>query len=113
MNRLVTAGVGVLALVVSTETAHAQFGPVIWQQPAPVIWQQPAPVIWQQPAPVVVSQRFPTVASPVVVSPAPVARFYRPPIITYQPVRRTYTRNRPILGGSVSRSRYSWQRVAF
>jgi hypothetical protein len=68
---------------------------------------QVGPVVWQQPAPVVVSQK------PAVVVPTPVTRFYRPPIVTYQPVIRTYTRRRPILGGTVTRNRYGYQRVVF
>jgi hypothetical protein len=111
MVRLFCIALGVFGLVLSANSAHAQFWappPVVWQQPAPVVWQQPAPVIVTQPvSPVIVSQR------PVVVSPTPVTTFYRAPIIGYKPVRTTYTRRRPILGGTVTRYRYGFQRVAF
>ncbi len=119
MYRPVGVAIAVGILFLGSGSAYGQFGPVVWQQPAPVIWQQPAPVVWQQPAPIV-SRSFPTVASPVVVqspsmvvSPAPVTRVYRPAFIGYQPVRTTYTRRRPILGGTVTRYRYGFQRVAF
>ena len=115
MNRLPINIVGTLVALFFASAAQAQF----WQpapvfvQPAPVIVQKPAPVIVQQSAPVVVSNSFPTVMSPVVTTPAPVTRVYRAPIVTYQPVRYTYTRRRPILGGTVTRTRYGYRRVAF
>lgn len=116
MNRLPINIVGTLVALCFASAAQAQFwkpAPVIVQQPAPVIVQKPAPVIVQQPAPVVVSHSFPTVASPVVTTTGPVTRVYRAPIVTYQPVRYTYTRRRPILGGTVTRTRYGYRRVVF
>jgi len=98
-------------LVAGSGAAEAQFGPVVWQQPA-VVWQQPAPVVWQQPAPVVwqqPAQVFVPSRAPMV----PVTRVYRAPIVKYQPTRQTVTRQRPFLGGTVSRSTYGFQRVVF
>ena len=86
-------------LLAGVNSAQAQFGPVIWQQPAPVIWQQPSQIVVQRP--------------PVVVSQMPVASVYRAPIITYPPTRQVVTRQRPILGGTVVRSRTGYQRIAF
>jgi hypothetical protein len=112
----VLTGMVTCAAVIFSNSAQAQFGPVVvqqpavvWQQPAPVVWKQPAPVVWQQPAPVVV-RSAPTVTTPVVVNPVPVVR---PPMIKYQRFRQTYFRNRPILGGAVKRSRYIYKPVLF
>lgn len=128
MNRIVLlAIVFTLSALAGNQDAKAQFGPVVWQQPAPVIWQQPAQVVWQQPAPVVWQQPAPvflptqtTLGSPVivqrpatVVSSVPVTRVYRAPVVVYQPTREIVTRQRPILGGSVSRTRYGYRRVVF
>lgn len=63
-----------------------------------------------------------TVFSPVVVTPAPVVQtaFFAPaptvavasaPTVALQPVARVQTRYRPILGGTVSRVRYSYAPV--
>ena len=121
MFRPIATACCVVVLSLGSQAAYGQFSPVVWpqpapivwQQPAPVVWQQPAPVVWQQPSPVVVSRSLPTVAAPVMVAPTPVTRVYRPAMIGYKPVRTTYTRRRPILGGSVTRYRYGFQRVAF
>jgi len=100
--------------------ADAQFAVPIWTQPAPVVIG--SPVIVNRPAfvapPVVtvapMSQFAPVVVSqpPVFMTPAPVV-MSRPPIITYRPTREIVTRNRPILGGSVSRVRYRYRPVMF
>lgn len=58
--------------------------------------------------PVVVSP-----APPVFVSPAPVTRVYRPAVVMYQPTTVVYTRHRPILGGTVVRTRPGYRRVVF
>jgi hypothetical protein len=42
---------------------------------------------------------------------APVVTYYRAPSVVYQPVAQVYTRYRPILGGTVSRVRYSYMPV--
>ena len=120
MKKFALSVVVAFPLVAGLGTAQAQFGPVVWQQPA-VVWQQPAPVVWQQPAPVVWQQPAPVVwqqpqvfvpsRAPMVVS--PVTRVYRAPIVKYQPTRQTVTRQRPFLGGTVSRSTYGFQRVVF
>jgi hypothetical protein len=108
MSRFLFFAVVSFAIVAGKSSAQAQS--VIWQQPAPVVWQQPAPVIWQQPAPVVFpSQNQFVVAQrpPVVVSSMPWV--YRAPIVTYRPTRQTVTRYRPLLGRSVTRSRYVYR----
>jgi hypothetical protein len=48
------------------------------------------------------------------VAPMPVRRYYRRPVVVgHQRVPYVVTRNRPILGGSVSRMRYSYRPVMF
>jgi hypothetical protein len=122
--------ISMLAVVLFASATQAQVGPVIWTQPAPVVWSQSAPVIWQQPAPVFLPSMGTTIVTPINVSPVnvspvivpqrpqivstfPVTRVYRAPIVTYQPTRQVITRQRPIIGGTVSRSRYGYRRVAF
>ena len=107
MKKFALSVVVAFPLVAGLGAAQAQFGPVVWQQPAPVVWQQPAPVVWQQP------QVFVPSRAPVVVSPMPVTRVYRAPIVKYQPTRQVVTRQRPFLGGTVSRSTYGYRRVVF
>lgn len=64
-------------------------------------------------APVVVSPQPVFVSpQPVVVAPQPVTVF-RPPVVMYQPTTVVTTRNRPILGGTVVRTRPGYRRVAF
>jgi hypothetical protein len=117
MKKFVLSVVVAFPLVAGLGTAQAQFGPMVWQQPAPVVWQQPAvvwqqpAVVWQQPAPVVWQQ-----PSQVFVpsrTAMPVTRVYRAPIVKYQPTRQVVTRQRPFLGGSVSRATYGYRRVVF
>ncbi len=117
--------ISTFAILLFATTSHAQVAPIIWSQPAPVVWSQPAPVIWQQPAPVFLPSTSATIVTPMNVSPVivsqrpqivstvPVTRIYRAPIVTYQPTRQVVTRQRPIVGGTVSRSRYGYRRVAF
>jgi hypothetical protein len=66
----------------------------------------PQPV-FVAPQPVVVAPQ------PVFVSPAPVTRVYRPVTVMYQPTTVVTTRNRPILGGTVVRTRPGYRRVVF
>jgi hypothetical protein len=124
VKKFVLSVVVAFPLVAGLGAAQAQFGPMVWQQPAPLVWQQPAPMVWRQPAPVVWQQPAPMVwqqppqvfvpsRAPMVVSPMPVTRVYRTPIVTYQPTRQVVTRQRPFLGGSVSRSTYGYRRVGF
>jgi hypothetical protein len=42
-----------------------------------------------------------------------VVTYYRAPAVAYAPVGRVVTRYRPILGGTVSRVRYSYMPVVF
>jgi hypothetical protein len=74
-------------------------------------------------APVVVSSQpvfaappqtvFMAPPQPVFVSPAPVTRVYRPVTVMYQPTTVVTTRNRPILGGTVVRTRPGVRRVIY
>jgi hypothetical protein len=48
---------------------------------------------------------------PVVVAPRPVTRVYRAPTIVYQPTAVVYARRRPILGGTVVRTRPGYRRA--
>jgi len=128
LRRLVFAGLIAVSCVSAGNTASAQFGtvwqqpaPVVWQQPGTVVWQQPAPTVWRQPAPVVWQQPAPVFLSSGVIvqqptvrmSPMPVTRVYRAPIIGYQPTRQVVTRRRPVLGGTSSRVVYGYRRVVF
>lgn len=116
MKKFVLSLVVAFPLVAGLGAAQAQFGPMVWQQPAPMVWQQPAPVVWQQPAPMVwqqPSQVFVPSRAPMVVAPMPMTRVYRAPMVKYQPTRQVVTRQRPFLGGSVSRSTYGYRRVVF
>jgi hypothetical protein len=64
-------------------------------------------------APVVVSPQPVFVSpQPVVVAPQQVTVF-RPPVVTYQPTTVITTRNRPILGGTVVRTRPGYRRVIY
>jgi hypothetical protein len=47
---------------------------------------------------------------PVVVAPAPV---WRQPVVVYQPTTVVTTRNRPILGGTVTHARREYRRVVW
>lgn len=120
MDRLMKMLMPCAFVVCYATTAEAQWGVPVWTQPAPVVIG--TPVIVNRPAfvapPVVSVTPMPSFA-PVVVSqpqvfvaPAPVI-MSRPPIITYQPTREIVTRNRPILGGSVSRVRYRYRPFVF
>jgi hypothetical protein len=66
-------------------------------------------------APVVVSPQpvFVAPPQPVFVSPAPVTRVYRPVTVMYKPTTVVTTRNRPILGGTVVRTRPGVRRVIY
>ncbi|MGE3242066.1 MAG: hypothetical protein AB7G28_26025 [Pirellulales bacterium] len=64
-------------------------------------------------APVVVSPQPVFVApQPVMVAPQPVTVF-RPPVVMYQPTTVVTTRHRPILGGTVVRTRPGYRRVIY
>jgi hypothetical protein len=64
-------------------------------------------------APVFVSPQPVFVApQPVVVAPQPMTVF-RPPVVMYQPTTVVTTRNRPILGGTVVRTRPGYRRVIY
>jgi hypothetical protein len=62
--------------------------------------------MWVAPQPMVVAP------APVVVGPRPVT-VYRPPLVTYQPTQVVTARNRPILGGTVIRTRPGYRRVVW
>ena len=120
MSRMMKMLVPFAFVVCYASSAEAQFGVPVWTQPAPVVIGSPvivnrpafvaSPVVTVAPmpqfAPVVVSQ------PPVFMTPAPVI-MSRPPIIKYRPTREIVTRNRPILGGNVSRVRYRYRPVMF
>ncbi|HMO86603.1 MAG TPA: hypothetical protein PKC18_16955, partial [Lacipirellulaceae bacterium] len=79
--------------------------------PAPVVASAPvmtaAPVVHMAASPVVVH-------SPIVAAPAaPVVTYFRAPVVGVQPVPQVVTRHRPLLGGTVSRVRYSYMPVVF
>lgn len=74
----------------------------------------PAPVVAAAPAPAPYVVGSPVVVEPAVVAaPAPVVTYYRAPAVAYQPVAHVHTRYRPILGGTVSRVRYSYMPVVY
>ena len=87
MKKFVLSVVVAFPLVAGLGTAQAQFGPMVWQQPSQVF----------------VPSR----------TAMPVTRVYRAPIVKYQPTRQVVTRQRPFLGGSVSRATYGYRRVVF
>jgi hypothetical protein len=109
MNKLCIALAIGVSCAASAGSAQAQFGPVIWTQPAPVVWQQPAPVVWQS-APTVFTS--PVIVPQKTVITTPVQRFYRAPIIAYKPTRYVVRRPR-LFGGYTTTTRYGVQRVAF
>ena len=132
MKRLSSALLVAAAFIVlSSSEARAQyvtyFPPtaartVAFFAPAPTPWAVPtvvtvaSPVI---PAPSLATSVLPapTLAPPVatVVAPAPVpvttVAFMPAPTVAFQPVARTVTRFRPILGGTVTRVQYGWAPV--
>jgi hypothetical protein len=119
MNRVIAVVATLAVCLVWTGSAEAQFGVPMWSQPAPVVVAPP--VVVGQPmfvappvvmAPQVVMAPSVVSARPVIVSSSPVV-VQRAPIITYQPTREIVTRHRPILGGTVTRVRYGYRRVAF
>lgn len=95
MRRFAIALLAAVGVVEGAETASAQV--VAWHQPAPVFFPAPVQVIGQ----------------PVFVAPVPMRRYYRRPIIAYQPTARVVTRHRPILGGSVSRVHRGYRPIIF
>lgn len=90
MTRIAISFVVVAAALAFSQSAQAQ-------QP----WIVHQPTIVHKP--VVVHQ-------PVVVHPG-VVTHVRPPVAVYKPTTIRYTRNRPILGGSVNRYRRGYRRV--
>lgn len=113
MNRILCVVATLTVGSVWAGAAEAQFGVPMWPQPAPVVVGPP--VVVGQPvfvSPPVVMAPPVVAARPVVVAPSPVV-VQRPPIITYQPTREIVTRQRPILGGTVTRVRYGYRPVAF
>ncbi len=132
MHRLpvwMLASVVVLGSLGASQRASAQFvtvfrpvTPVVtYFAPQPVVAATSWPVVQTVASPVVQTVASPivqTVASPVVVQPAfvsapavPVVTYFRAPTVAYQPVAQVQTRFRPILGGTVSRVRYSYMPV--
>lgn len=83
------------------------YAPATYAAPAPVVAAAPAPAPYVVGSPVVVAP------APVVAAPAPVVTYYRAPAVAYQPVPQVVTRYRPILGGTVSRLRYSYVPVVY
>ncbi len=89
---ILAAAIGAAALA-APQTAGAQV----------VMWPQPAPVVWA-----------PVTPAPVKVAPLHMRRYYwRPVVVGHQRVPYVVTRNRPILGGSVSRVHYRYRPVMF
>lgn len=94
-------------LAVALLGVASQSGQAQWVVQPTTVW---SPVI--MPAPVM--QPMVVQSAPVFAPmPMPVTTFYRAPVVTMAPVPQVVTRNRPILGGSVSRVRYGWAPVAF
>jgi hypothetical protein len=112
-----TAALGLVAC--GSSAARAQY--VTYYAPAPRVvtyyapaTYAPAPVIAAAPAPTPYYVGSPVVVEPAVVAaPAPVVTYYRAPAVAYQPVAHVHTRYRPILGGTVSRVRYSYMPVVY
>jgi hypothetical protein len=93
MKGFILAAAIATAALAAPQTVRAQV--VVWPQPAPVVWAPVAP-------------------APVMVAPVPVRRYYgRPVVVGHQRVPYVVTRNRPILGGSVSRGHDRYRPVMF
>ena len=101
MKRMLFSLLAVALLGVASQSAQAQ-----WVVQPTTVW---SPVV--MPAPVM--QPMVVQSAPVFAAPMPVTTFYRAPVVTMAPVPQVVTRQRPILGGSVSRVRYGWAPVAF
>ncbi|MEZ6073481.1 MAG: hypothetical protein R3C10_25200 [Pirellulales bacterium] len=100
MKRFAVSLFTIVALASMAQSAQAQWVRRYYYRP---MFAAPAPVI--APAPVFTP-------APVI-APAPVARVYRAPVVMYKPTTVTYTRHRPILGGTVTRTRPAYRRVVF
>lgn len=123
MNRRmvsVLAGIGGLSACWAA-AAQAQY--VTYYAPVRTAYFAPAPAVvpviptvattvaYAPPAYTVASPVVVAAAEPVVPAPVPVVTYYRAPAVAYAPVPRVVTRYRPILGGTVSRVRYSYMPV--
>ncbi len=115
----IAVALGIAAAFAGATNAHAQYvtyyRPVTaYYAPAPVV----APVAYTVASPVTYTVASPVtymVAAPVVapVAPAPTVTYYRAPTVGYAAVPQVYTRWRPILGGTVSRVRYTYMPVVY
>jgi len=108
MNPVMKMLVPIVISVCYANFAEAQFAVPVWAPSPPVVIG--SPVIVNRPvfvAPPVVS-----VSPPIVMAPSPVF-VSRPPVIMYQPTRQVVTRQRPVLGGNVTRVRYRYRPILF
>jgi hypothetical protein len=81
--------------------------PVVAPVAGPVVYSAASPVLVETPAPVLAPAAVP------VAQPVPVVTYFRAPAVGFAPVPQVVTRHRPILGGTVSRVRYSYMPVVF
>ncbi len=114
MNRLMLA-YGAVCAVVATMAVAPNVGAQVVTYYPPVTYQPRvtyyAPPVAVAPAPYTVASPVVVTAAAPVVAPAPVVTYYRAPSVAYAPVGRVVTRHRPLLGGTVSRVRYSYMPV--
>jgi hypothetical protein len=81
--------------------------PVVAPMAGPVVYSAASPVLVETPAPILAPAAVP------VAQPVPVVTYFRAPAVGFAPVPQVVTRHRPILGGTVSRLRYSYMPVVF
>jgi hypothetical protein len=118
MRRFAVSMLVVAAAAAGFLSSDAQAQYVTYYRPV-TAYYAPAPVVQYAPPVMAAAPVTYTVASPVVVeppvvaAPAPVVTYYRPPVVAYQAVPQVVTRYRPILGGTVSRVRYSYMPVVY
>jgi hypothetical protein len=107
MRNLALSLLAIVLLACLAPSAEAQWVRRYYQP----TWVSPQPVM-VAPQPMVVQRPVVVAPAPVVVGPQPVTVF-RPPMVMYQPTQVVTTRNRPILGGTVVRTRPGYRRVVW
>lgn len=99
MRRVTVSAIAILTVFLTAHAAEAQ-----WVREYRPVIVSPQPVT-----------RFygpvTRVYSPVTRVYTPVTRVYRPPVVVYEPTTIVYSRRRPILGGTVVRTRPGYRRV--
>jgi hypothetical protein len=103
--------VAMIAISLTTATARAQVAQVVYYAPSPVTVSPLPTTAYYAPAPT--TAYYAPAPTTAYYAPTPVTSYYAPARVVAAPVPVTTTYYRPLIGGTITRTRYVYPAVPF